>query len=55
MTTGKFDTYWNAAALGSPAALLPWLGRFELAGEPTRLAQTHVMGYSTLPLRLRAA
>ena len=25
MTTGKFDTYLNAAALGSPAALLPWL------------------------------
>lgn len=39
----------------SLAALLPWLGRLELAGEPTRLAQTHVMGYSTLPLRLRAA
>lgn len=25
MTTGKFDTYWNAAALGCPRALLPWL------------------------------
>ncbi|MDD3884476.1 MAG: chorismate lyase [Gallionella sp.] len=25
MTTGKFDTYWNAAALGSPPALFPWL------------------------------
>jgi len=25
MTTGKFDTYWNAAALGSSPALFPWL------------------------------
>lgn len=35
-------------------ALLPFLPRLALAGAPTRLAQTHVMGYSTLPLRLRA-
>lgn len=33
-------------------ALLPLLPRLVLAGSATRLAQTHVMGYSTLPLRL---
>jgi cytochrome P450 len=38
----------------SLAALLPSIGRFEFAGAPTRLAQTHVMGYSTLPIRLRS-
>jgi cholest-4-en-3-one 26-monooxygenase len=32
-------------------ALLPHLPKFELAGEPTRIANTHVSGYSTLPVR----
>lgn len=33
-------------------ALLPVLPRLELAGEGTRIAHTHVSGYSTLPVRL---
>lgn len=33
-------------------ALLPHLARLELEGTPTRLAQTHVTGYSTLPMRI---
>ena len=39
--------------VASLEALLPVLPQLALAGPPTRLAQTHVMGYSTLPLRLR--
>ena len=45
----------RAELRASLAALLPWLGRLEIHGTPTWLAQTHVMGYSSLPLRLRAA
>ncbi len=33
-------------------ALIPHLHRLELHGAPTRMAQTHVLGYSTLPMRL---
>jgi cholest-4-en-3-one 26-monooxygenase len=34
------------------AALLPHLKRLELHGEPARIAMTHVVGYSHLPMRL---
>ena len=36
-------------------ALIPILPRLELAGGATRIANTHVSGYSQLPVRLRAA
>lgn len=45
----------RAELLASIRALLPYLGRLEIHGQPTWLAQTHVMGYSHLPLRLKAA
>ena len=38
----------------SLSALLPFLSRLELGGEPTRLAMTHVVGYSELPIRWAA-
>jgi cytochrome P450 len=33
-------------------ALLPHLKRLKISGKATRLAQTHVIGYSTLPMSL---
>ena len=42
----------RAELSASIKALMPHLHRLELHGTPTRLAQTHVMGYSTLPMRL---
>lgn len=44
----------RAELTASLRALLPLLPRLELHGTPTRLAQTHVGGYSTLPMRLRS-
>ena len=35
-------------------ALIPYLSELELAGEGTRIANTHVSGYSTLPVRAAA-
>ncbi len=43
----------RAELKASLRAILPHLHRLEIHGEPTRLAQTHVMGYSSLPMRLR--
>ncbi|MGR9089131.1 MAG: cytochrome P450 [Gammaproteobacteria bacterium] len=43
----------RAELKASLRALLPYLDRLEIHGEPTRIAQTHVTGFSTLPLRLR--
>ncbi len=45
----------RAELLASLRALLPYLSRLRLHGTPTRLAQTHVMGYATLPMRIAAA
>ena len=42
----------RAELSASIKALIPHLHRLELCGNPTRLAQTHVLGYSTLPMRL---
>lgn len=39
--------------LASLAALLPHLPRLQLTGTPTRLEQSHVIGYTSLPMRLR--
>ena len=36
-------------------ALIPLLDRLELHGEPEFLGQTHVMGYSKLPMRLKSS
>jgi len=44
----------RAELKASLAALLPHLQRLELHGEPTRLAMTHVVGYTHLPMRLAA-
>lgn len=44
----------RAELKASLEALLPHLDRLELAPGRTWLAQTHVMGYSTLPMRLAA-
>ncbi len=43
----------RAELKASLRALLPYLERLEIHGEPTRIAQTHVTGFSILPLRLR--
>jgi len=43
----------RAELKASIRALLPYLRDLELCGEPVRLAQTHVVGYSRLPMRLR--
>lgn len=45
----------RAELAASLAALLPHLPRLERCGTATRMAQTHVLGYSHLPLRLRRA
>lgn len=42
----------RAELSASLLALIPHLHRLELHGKPTRIAQTHVLGYSTLPMRL---
>ncbi|MCP5198476.1 MAG: cytochrome P450 [Gammaproteobacteria bacterium] len=44
----------RAELAASLAALLPHLHRLERAGPGERMAQTHVLGYSHLPMRLRA-
>ena len=44
----------RAELSASIKALLPHRHRLELHGEASRLAQTHVLGYSTLPMRLVA-
>lgn len=44
----------RAELKASIKALIPHLHRIEIFGERTRLEQTHVMGYSHLPMRLRA-
>lgn len=43
----------RAELKASLRALLPTLERLEIHGEPSRIAQTHVTGFSKLPLRLR--
>lgn len=43
----------RAELLASLKALLPHLDRLELCGQATRIKQTHVLGYSILPLRLK--
>ncbi len=43
----------RAELKASLRALLPYLERFAIHGEPSRIAQTHVTGFSSLPLRLR--
>jgi cholest-4-en-3-one 26-monooxygenase len=43
----------RAELKASIKALIPHLQRLEIHGERTRLAQTHVIGYSHLPMRLR--
>jgi len=42
----------RAELSASIKALIPHLHQLELHGTPTRMAQTHVLGYSTLPMRL---
>ena len=42
----------RAELKASLRAILPHLDRLEVRGEPTWLAQTHVMGYSSLPIGL---
>ncbi|MGE0486454.1 MAG: cytochrome P450 [Gammaproteobacteria bacterium] len=44
----------RAELQASLAALLPHLHRLAIAGPGERMAQTHVLGYSHLPVRLRA-
>ncbi len=44
----------RAELKASLTALLPYLADLELCGEPTRIRQTHVLGYAHLPLRLSA-
>jgi len=44
----------RAELAASLAALLPHLSRLEPCGTPTRLVQSHVVGYTSLPMRLRA-
>ena len=41
----------RAELLASLSALVPYLKNLEVAGEPRRLAQTHVMGYSEIKTR----
>ena len=41
----------RAELKASIKALLPYLKSVELDGKPERIAQTHVIGYSTLPMR----
>lgn len=43
----------RAELKSSITALLPLLQRLELAGEGSRIAHTHVSGYSKLPVRLK--
>ncbi len=43
----------RAELAASLEALLPHLHRLQLAGVPTRLMQTHVIGYTRLPMGLR--
>ncbi len=43
----------RAELKASLRALLPHLERLEIHGEPSRISQTHVTGFSKLPLRLR--
>jgi len=42
----------RAELSASIKALIPHLKRLELHGEPSRIAQTHVSGYSKLPMRI---
>ena len=41
----------RAELKASLKALLPYLNSIALDGEPERIEQTHVIGYSTLPMR----
>ena len=43
----------RAELIASLEALQPHLPRLELCGTPTRLQQSHVIGYTSLPMRLR--
>lgn len=44
----------RAELTASLDALLPHLHRLQLCGTPSRLLQSHVIGYTHLPLTLRA-
>ena len=43
----------RAELVASLEALLPHLHRLQLSGTPTRLVQSHVIGYTSLPMTLR--